>query len=253
MPERYTKNYPVTTIHRDGTVSESDCPVAREESVELFINGAHTASILASPADVRELAVGYAICEGIVGFDGILDVRVNNLEVDIRVEDTDHFKTQHELRSSGCAGPGQQVDEDIRVRSDAVFPPGSIFAGTRFLESWVYRLTKGTHLAALVTRTGELAAQAVDIGRHNAIDKVIGHAALSGLDLSLVYLLSTGRQSAGMVLKASRAGVPLIVTKTAPFDSGIKAAKKTGIGLVGFVSENQMSVFANKWRVGVDE
>ena len=252
MPDRYTKNYSVTTIHKDGAAVELNFLVAREESVELFVNGTHAASILSSPAEVKELAVGHVICEGITGFDGILDVQVDGMKVDIHVERNEDFKIWHELRSSGGVGIRWQTDEDINVMSDAVFSPESIYSGTRFLESDVYRLTKGTHLAALVTPKGELAAQAIDIGRHNAIDKVIGHAALSGLDVSGMYLLSTGRQSAGMVLKAARAGVPLVVTKTAPFDSGIEAAKRTGVGLVGFVSENQMSVFANKWRIAVN-
>lgn len=252
MPDRYTKNYPATTIHKNGAAVELSCLVAREDSVELFVNGIYVASILSSPAEVRELAVGHVICEGFTGFGGILDVQVNGMEVDIRVERTEEFKIWHELRSSGGVGIRWQKDEEINVMSDAVFSLESIYSGTRFLESDVYRLTKGTHLAALVTPMGELAAQAIDIGRHNAIDKVIGHAALSGLDVSGMYLLSTGRQSAGMVLKAARAGVPLVVTKTAPFDSGIEAAKRTGIGLVGFVSENQMSVFANKWRIAVE-
>ena len=252
MPDRYTKNYAATTIYKNGTAVDLNILVAREDSVELFVNGTHAASILSSPAEVKELAVGHVICEGITGFDGILNVQVNGMKVDIHVERTENFNIWHELRSSGGVGIRWQTNEDINVTSDAVFSPESIYSGTRFLESDVYRLTNGTHLAALVTPTGELAAQAIDIGRHNAIDKVIGHAALSGLDVSGMYLLSTGRQSAGMVLKAARAGVPLVVTKSAPFDSGIEAAKRTGVGLVAFLSGKKMSVFANKWRVAVN-
>ncbi|HJH31914.1 MAG TPA: formate dehydrogenase accessory sulfurtransferase FdhD [Methanosarcinaceae archaeon] len=249
MPDRYTKNYPVTTVHKDGTVHYLERTVVKEGTIELLINGTHAASILASPACVRELAVGYAICEGIVDSNEILDVRVNGMEVDLHIKCTGNLNIWHELRSSGYIGVKCQGNENINVSSDTVFPAKSIFSGTKFLESGVYRVTKGTHLAALVSRNGELVAQAVDIGRHNAIDKVIGHATLNNIDVSQLYLLSTGRQSAGMVLKAARAGVPLVVTKSAPFDSGIKAAEKTGMGLIGFVSSNEMTVFANKWRI----
>ncbi len=249
MPDRYTKNYPITTIQRDGTVFSSERTVAKEGSIELSVNGARAASILASPTCVRELAVGYAICEGIVGSDEILDVRVDGMEVDLQIKSTDDFTLWHELRSSGCIGVKWQGNEDINVSSDTVFPARSIFSGTKFLESDVYFMTRGTHLATLVSREGERVAQAIDIGRHNAIDKVVGYAALNNIDVSQLYLLSTGRQSAGMVLKAARAGVPLIVTKSAPLDSGIDAAQKTGVGLVGLVSNVEMTVFANKWRI----
>jgi len=250
MPDRYTKNYPITTIQRDGAVLSSERTVAKEGSIELSVNGTRSASILASPVCVRELAVGYAICEGIVNSDEIPDVRVDGMDVDLQIKCTDDFEMWHELRSSGCIGVRWQGNEDINVSSDAVFPVSSVFSGMNFLESDVYRMTNGTHLAALVSHKGELVAQAIDIGRHNAIDKVIGYAALNNLDVSQLYLLSTGRQSAGMVLKAARAGVPLIVTKSAPFDSGIDAAEKTGVGLVGFLSNTKMTVFANKWRIG---
>ena len=249
MPDRYTINYPVTTVNKDGTAFSSQRDVAKEGSIELLVNGTRAASILASPACIRELAVGYAICEGIVSYDEILDVRVDGMEVDIHIKCTDDFTLWHELRSSGCIGVKWQGNEDINVSSDAVFPSRSIFSGTKFLESDVYFMTRGTHLATLVSKEGERVAQAIDIGRHNAIDKVIGHAALNSIDVSQLYLLSTGRQSAGMVLKAARAGVPLIVTKSAPFDSGIDAAQKTGVGLVGFISNTEMTVFANKWRI----
>ena len=249
MPKRYAKNYPVTTVNKDGTVLSSQRNVAKEGSIELLVNGTRAASILASPVCIRELAVGYAICEGIVGSDEILDVRVDGMEVDLHIKSTDDFTLWHELRSSGCIGVKWQGNEDINVSSDTVFPARSIFSGTKFLESDVYSLTRGTHLATLVSQEGERVAQAIDIGRHNAIDKVIGYAALNDIDVSQLYLLSTGRQSAGMVLKAARAGVPLVVTKSAPFDSGIDAAQKTGVGLVGLISNTEMTVFANKWRI----
>ncbi len=250
MPDRYTKIYPVTTVNKDGSVFSSERTVAKEGSIELSVNGTRAASILASPTCVRELAVGYAICEGIVGSDEISDVRVDGMEVDLQIKSTDDFTLWHELRSSGCIGIKWQGNEVVNVTSDAVFPARSIFSGTKFLESDVYFMTRGTHLATLVSQGGERVAQAIDIGRHNAIDKVVGYAALNNIDVSQLYLLSTGRQSAGMVLKAARAGVPLIVTKSAPLDSGIDAAQKTGVGLVGLVSNVEMTVFANKWRIG---
>lgn len=248
MPDRYTKNYPVTIVNKVGTVFSSNRNVAKEDTIEVSVNGNRVASILASPTCVKELAVGYAICEGIVNPDEILDVRVDNMNVNLTIKKTDDFIILSEFHS-GCNGARHKKNEDITVSSDAVFPKSSIFSGTKFLESDVYCMTKGTHLAAFVSIKGKLAAQAIDIGRHNSIDKVVGYAFFNKIDVSQLYLLSTGRQSAGMVLKAARAGVPLIVTKSAPLDSGINAAQRTGVGLVGLVSNIEMTVFANQWRI----
>jgi len=92
-------------------------------------------------------------------------------------------------------------------------------------------------------------AKAIDVGRHNAFDKVVGYSFLNGIDLSEHFILSTGRQSAGMVLKAARAGIPLVASKTAPLNSGIDAAQRTGVCLVCFVSDDRMSVFTHPERL----
>ncbi|WP_269850026.1 formate dehydrogenase accessory sulfurtransferase FdhD [Methanosarcina horonobensis] len=135
------------------------------------------------------------------------------------------------------------------MNSDTVFDPEALFAGNGYLESDTYKLTRGTHLAALIDREGKLAVQIVDVGRHNAVDKVVSTALLRGLDLSQHYMLSTGRQPAYMVTKAARAGIPLVATKAMPFDSGVEAAKKMNICLVGQLRQESMLVFANEWRV----
>ena len=96
---------------------------------------------------------------------------------------------------------------------------------------------------------GRMRYQAIDVGRHNAFDKVVGRACFDGIDLSSHFLLSSGRQSAGMVMKAARAGIPLVATKTAPLNTGIEAAEKTGICLVCFVSKEKLSVFTHPERV----
>ncbi len=96
---------------------------------------------------------------------------------------------------------------------------------------------------------GELAVKIVDVGRHNAVDKAVGSAFLRRLDISQLYMLSTGRQPAYMITKAALAGIPLIATKAMPFDSGVEAAKKANVCLVGQLRKESMRIFANEWRV----
>jgi len=177
------------------------------------------------------------ITEGAVNFSEITEIEVKGDEI--------HVLTQNKSQTS----MGQESDEGVFVRSCTIFDQEALFAGTNHLESDIYRLTRGTHLAALINKEGKLAVHIVDIGRHNALDKAIGAAFLHGLDISQLYMLSTGRQPAYMVTKAARAGIPLIATKSMPFDSGVEAAKKANLCLVGQLRKESMLIFANEWRV----
>jgi FdhD protein len=243
MPEKYTTPYSARRTHSDGRAENIEVLLARECPVKLFLDGKPFTTLFASPFELKELAVGHLITEGVLSFTEIdkVEVKDNNI----------HIFTQKEKNSSqkGSSHTAEGNEKQIFVDSDAVFEPEAIFAATGYLESETYKLTRGTHLAALIDKKGKLAVQIVDIGRHNAVDKVVGAAFLRGLDLSQMYMLSTGRQPAYMVIKAARAGIPLVATKAMPFDSGVEAAKKTNLCLIGQLRQESMLMFANEWRV----
>jgi len=245
----YSKKYHAQELTDDGP-REKNYVVAVEDTIELFVNDVSIASILATPEMQKELAYGYLICEGIVKASGdIQDIRIDGNTIHIEVEPTEHLELWRELRSSGCVGVRWEENESVSVNSDTIFSPETIKKSLVFLESEVYTSTRGTHAACLVNTVGECVAKAIDVGRHNAFDKVAGRAYLLGIDVSKHFILSTGRQSAGMVLKAARAGIPLVATKTAPLNTGIDAAQRTGVCLVCFVSHDKMSVFAHPERL----
>ncbi len=237
MPEKYTTSYPARKIYSDGRAEDTEVLLAKECPVKLFLDGKYFTTLFASPLELKELAVGHLITEGAVNFREIIEIEVKDDEI--------HVLTQNENQPS----QGKGSDAQVFVDSDTIFDPEALFAGTNHLESEIYRLTRGTHLAALIDGKGKLAVQIVDVGRHNAVDKVVGAAFLQGLDISQLYMLSTGRQPAYMVTKAARAGIPLIATKAMPFDSGVEAAKKTNVCLVGQLRKEAMLIFANEWRV----
>jgi len=245
----YTKNY--TAIEHDGAkVHEKSYTVAVEGTIELFVNKTPIASILATPEMLKELAFGYLICEGLVkNADHITDFKIDEKRIHIGVGETEHIELWRELRSSGCVGVKWEENESISVTSSTRFSVERICKSLRFLESEIYRQTHGTHAACLMNAEGKCVAKAVDVGRHNAFDKVVGYAYLNGIDVSEHFIFSTGRQSAGMVLKAARAGIPLVATKTAPLNSGIDAAQRTGVCLVCFVSNDKISVFSHPERL----
>ncbi len=245
----YTKNYPA--IECKGGISQKKMhTVAIEDTIELFVNKIPIASILTTPEMLKELAIGYLICEGLVKDpDKISNFKIEGNSIYTVTEQSEHLELWRELRSSGCVGVRWEENENISVHSQAKFNVDSIVKSLKFLESEIYRKTRGTHAACLINIDGECAVKAIDVGRHNAFDKVVGHAYLNRINVSEHFILSTGRQSAGMVLKAARAGIPLVATKTAPLNSGIDAAERTGVCLVCFVYNDRMSVFSHQERL----
>ncbi|MFA4936538.1 MAG: formate dehydrogenase accessory sulfurtransferase FdhD [Candidatus Methanoperedens sp.] len=245
----YTKRYQARELIGD-TSQEISYSVAVEDTIELFVNKLHMAAILATPEMLKELALGYLICEGIVkSQDEIKEFNLDGKTIHVEIEPTEHLELWRELRSSGCVGVRWDENEAISVRSDTIFSQDAIKKSLVFLESDIYKKTRGTHAACLVNNDGECVVKAIDVGRHNAFDKVVGRAILDGIDVSRHFLLSTGRQSAGMVQKAARAGIPLVATKTAPLNTGIDAAQRAGVCLVCFVSHGKMSVFTHPERL----
>lgn len=246
MPEKYTTHYPAKRIHSDGRAEDINVLLARECPVKLFLDGKPFTTLFASPFELKELAVGHLITESVLSFREIENVEMEDGEVHIR---TRKDKQILSTKTAGETEKEEKVSKEIFVDSDAVFEPEAIFAGTGYLESDTYKLTRGTHLAALIDKNGKLVIQIVDVGRHNAVDKAVGAAFLKGLDLSQHYMLSTGRQPAYMVTKAARAGIPLLATKAMPFDSGVEAAKKANICLIGQLRKESMLIFSSEWRV----
>ncbi|MCX9085780.1 MAG: formate dehydrogenase accessory sulfurtransferase FdhD [Candidatus Methanoperedens sp.] len=245
----HTKDYEAIEYDRDG-VKEIKYTVAVEGTIELFLNRTPIASILATPEMLRELAIGYIICEGLVkNADHINDLKIEEKRIYIEVKETEHLELWRELRSSGCVGVKWEENESISVTSNTRFSVDAIRKSLEYLESEIHRKTRGTHSACLINKEGTCVANSIDVGRHNAFDKVVGYAHLKGIDVSEHFIFSSGRQSAGMVLKAARAGIPLVATKTAPLNSGIDAAKRTGVCLVCFVSNDKISVFSHPERL----
>lgn len=244
----YVKNFKakeVTDVSREITY-----PVAVEDTIELFVNRTHVASILATPEMLEELAVGYLICEGAVrSMEEIRELRIDGRTIHAGIEQGEHLELWRELRSSGCVGARWDENETVLVSSNTVFKMEAVRKSLAFLDSSVYRKTRGTHAACLVNAEGKCVIKAIDVGRHNAFDKVVGKAYIDGIDVSRHFLLSTGRQSAGMVMKAARAGIPLVATKTAPLSTGIEAAQRSGVCLACFVSQDRISVFAHPERL----
>jgi FdhD protein len=199
----------------------------------------------------RELAVGYLVTEGAVrDRDDIEQISEQGSRVVLKVRSLERAGLRHELRSSGCIGlDWDKRDDDVHVPIRRKFRVDVLLDGIRHLYDQTQDRTGGAHTASLVDADGRLLYKALDIGRHNAIDKVVGMAVLNGDDLSAMFLVSSGRQPAGMVMKAARAGIPLIISKSAPISSGIDSAIRSNITLCCYATREKFKVFSAPERI----
>ena len=239
---------------------EIDDVVASDEAVCVFINDEFYRTMIATPGMTRELVLGHLFTEGVIGsMDDVAELEVLLLKVHVELRGEVDFErlnmSKVDLITTACGSlstpvnPGQLeslgVSSEVKVEAEVIWR----MVRELNLRGEKYKETGGTHSAMLCKVDGEVVAFAEDVGRHNAVDKVIGAALLEGVDFEECALVSSGRQSSEMVLKAARSGVPVVASVAAPLSSGIQVARVTGITLVCFVRGRRMNVYSHNERV----
>lgn len=244
------REYSSTKITRDGREPATD-PVMVEETIELIINGTKLSSIVTTPDLHKELAVGYMVTEGAVkDRKDIEEITEKDGWVYLTIRSFKHFDLWYELRSSGCIGVNwDKRDDDLFLPVKQTFRTEVLLDSVKNLYDDTQNRTGGAHSASLVDADGNLMFKALDIGRHNAVDKVVGMAVMNGDDLSRMFLVSSGRQPAGMVMKAVRAGIPLIISKAAPISSGVDSALRSNITLCCYATSEKFKAFSAPERI----
>jgi FdhD protein len=243
------REYSCVKVTRAGAEQTSD-PVMVEQTIELIINGTKLSSIVTTPDNHIELAIGYMITEGAVqSREDIEDYREENGRVYLKIRSFEHFDLWYELRSSGCIGVNwERRDDNVSLPVRQKFKIDVILDSlTTVLRDAGAHSRRPQRMPGGCGRHAEI--QSADIGRHNAIDKVVGMATLAGDDLSQLFLLSSGRQPAGMVMKAVRAKIPLILSKAAPISSGIDSARRANATLCCFADKEKVKVFSAPERI----
>jgi FdhD protein len=231
-----------------GVARETDDAIVIEDRFELLLNDKPVTEMVASRDQLRELGAGYLVSEGIVRCVDKVLVEGDRI---LAYSDTgcDLRWVKREVGSSG----GTSFLSDLpRVVSDIRLSPAEVIAVTGEIETELWRKTGGVHCSVLF-RDGRLLAKSSDVGRHNTVDKLVGYAVLNGVDLSRCVIGCTGRQPAGMVRKSAHAGIPVIISRAASTDKGIKAAEEAGITLVGFSRGDRFTVYTHPERItGLD-
>jgi FdhD protein len=247
-----------------GVIEDREDKVAADAAICIFINGEHFRTLLTSPVMVKELVIGHLFCEGIIDSTedmvslDIMPLKVHvELEKDVDIVDLTQWKA--DLITTACgtvSSPselqGLGLPKIARARKSA-FEAEKIWLIARKLNimSDTYRETGGTHAALLSSIDGEYSFFAEDVGRHNAVDKVIGAAVLTGVDFEELILVSSGRLSGEIVVKAAKMKIPLIASVSGPIESGLRIAESVGITLVGFIRGRRMNIYTHIERIGV--
>ncbi len=248
---------------RDGALIAAPRTLAEEVPVAIVVNGTTVAVLLATPADLDDFAVGFALTEGLVASAadaGAVEVVIHDdgIEARLAIADTGALAARRRTITgpSGCGLCGVEslaaaVAAPRRVAAPGPRPtPAEIVAAMTALGEAqpLGRATRAVHGAAL-WRRGEALIVREDVGRHNALDKLVGAAARAGIDTAGAMLLLTSRVSVEMVQKASVLGCPVIVAVSAPTRLAVATAEAAGLTLVAVARADGFEVFGGGERV----
>jgi FdhD protein len=247
----------VDVVRLPADVPERD-RVAVEEPLEIRIGGRPVAVTMRTPGHDEELALGFCLSEGLQPVAARLpdDLAANTVDVDAPAFDPARLQRSFYTTSScGVCGKGALeavAVEAPKVESQLRFPLDAIVELPDRLRAHqgAFTATGGLHAAGLFLWNGELLCVREDVGRHNALDKVIGWAFVHGeLPLDRTVICVSGRLSFELVQKAAVAGCPIMVAVGAPSSLAVELARDRGITLCGFVRGGTANVYTEAWRV----
>lgn len=256
------ENIPILRLTEENRSSIEDA-VARESPLTIILNNQELVTLLCSPTDLKYLTVGFLFSEGLLkSKDKIKKIMIDERRGVVRVETEESgeligdalFKR---LITSGCGrgasfynatnATGQKIESQVEISTRDVFT----LAGKFQHRSHVYRATGGVHSAALCDKENILVFNE-DIGRHNAIDKIFGECIMKDIPTDERVVITSGRISSEIVLKVAKRKIPILISKSAPTDLGVKLANDLGITLLGFVRGKRINAYTNDWRITND-
>jgi FdhD protein len=231
--------------------------VAIEEPLEIRVDGAPLAVTMRTPGHDEELALGFLYGEGLI--DGLREVGLTadlaNNTIEVTGPLTRDPGTRRFYTTSSCGVCGKGALEEVAVTS-APLPRGPTIARglaaqlPSRLEQPTFERTGGVHATGLFTSAGELLFSREDVGRHNAMDKVVGRALMAGmLPLGERLLCVSGRLSFELVQKAAVAGAPILIGVGAPSSLAIELAEDRGLTLCGFARPGKINVYTRPERI----
>jgi FdhD protein len=235
---------------RGDRVEEVKGEVVREQPLTLYVNGDRFLTLLCSPMQLEALVVGYLWMEKIIqSLDEVTQLAVSAVDgrADVTLRTPVELPTERIL-TSGCGGGITfRIDHRLfpRLHSRLRVAPSDICQRMKdlFGAAVHYKESRGIHGAALADPS-RLLVVAEDVGRHNAVDKVKGEALRRAIPTEDRILLSTGRVSSEMLLKAARMGVPIVASRTSPTEMAVALAEQLNVTVCGYVRGDSLNLYA---------
>lgn len=251
-----TKEYDILKIKGD-KASEQDDIVILEYPFTIFLNDREVITLLCSPSSLKYLTVGFLYSEGFIST--LLDIKNIRIDEDkgmgyVYVDDANRFSEKFRGKrtiTSGC-GKGtvfynvldsfksKKIEKQLPLKIDQIKNLVRQFNK----KSELFLSTGGVHSCALCS-LGDIIIFEEDIGRHNALDKVFGKALLEDIDVKDKIILTSGRISSEILIKAAKRQVPVIVSRSAPTSLSVEMARKLNITLIGFARGEKMNIYSN--------
>lgn len=250
---------------QNGSVSRAEDRVADEVPVAMVYNGISHAVMLASPISLEQFGLGFSLTEGIIAgkselYDLEIVVRQDGIELQMEIAQQRFAALKEKRRSmAGRTGCGLCGAENLQ---HVVRHPAPVGTGCRIspevLHSAFQQLQEGqplqgltgaVHAAAWASEHGDVIQVQEDVGRHNALDKLIGSLAMQPVEIDKGFVIVTSRASYEMVQKAASFGISLLAAISAPTGLAIDLANETGLTLIGFSRNNSHVVYANPHRI----
>jgi FdhD protein len=235
--------------------------VAEEKPLFVFLNNIYYATILCSPSNLEGLVVGRLLSEAVIeAASEIEKLELNDGTCHVKIKDSANTDKPARLSKESsrpipslrgdlppcCHGKGPR-----KLKSGPAVKADTILGCVGRLDSMAETFTRtgGVHIAVIYRGNGALVAFAEDVSRHNAVDKVIGIAAMRKTDFSGCLLALSCRLTGDIVRKAAKAAIPVVASLAAAVGSGIDVAEEAGLTLVGFVRAGRMNVYASPERI----
>jgi FdhD protein len=267
-------SWPIQRVRAD-SVEQTDDRVVVEEPLEIVVNDQPIAVLMRMPGHEKELAAGFCISEGYVRHirDVLLihhcgmglpspddldqDPAVSRNRVQVRVAAEGFSPPGHpevvRLIRSGCGAAEVSALSEVlpRVTQPCAVSPSVLLELSQAMRTQqnVHNQVGGTHSAALFDVAGRVKVVCEDIGRHNAVDKAIGSCLLRDISLYDRVLVTSGRASYEMVVKAIRVGIPVVATISAPTSLAVQLAESQGLTLIGYLRGGRMNVYTHAERI----